>query len=761
MNLKPLKQIRLPISRYLILFMVVALVPAGIGAYLSVQQANAIQRQAEEQTARRAQEVLLRELSHLDTEMTEVALYLAGWEETQALFRDATYYNYWKETRVREVARYRGLIDAVDLYAPDGKPLTRDVTLADAVLPGAVESSALLRRGSGVYLVHFHPVHGPGSKVDVLLGYVGVRMDVDKALRTADALRHASIRRVDWHLPEAAATPVVEGVRAATLEVIPPPEIAAFSRLVRHGFLQYLGYTVLLLALLAALLSVSIARPLRRLAGYLREIDAGSAGSGAVPETLHGMVNIRELENVRQALNEYKDRLLSTAATLEEKNRELLHLTYHDPLTGRYNRRAFEARLQRAIETAVVEGKQHALCYIDVDQFKVVNDTCGHVAGDELLKQVAALLEREVRDSDMLARLGGDEFGVLLEGCDLDKAAEHAEAMRLKVRKHRFVWQDKPFDVSISIGLVPVTAESANLADVLKNADAACYAAKDAGRNRVQIYREHDTELAQRYGEMQWVSRIQQALAEDRFALHGQRIRPTARQASAPPHYEVLVRLRDPDGQLVSPMAFIPAAERYNLMQSIDQWVVRHALQLLATQTTGDTVSLAINLSGQSLGTREVLATIQRAIEETGVSPANLCFEITETAAITNLAAATQFMRRLRELGCRFALDDFGSGLSSFGYLSNLEVDYIKIDGHFIKNILADPLSRSIVDSINRIGHVLGISTIAEFVESAEVAAALEMLGVDYVQGFGIHRPEPLAGLLAMKRPPEFAHAAN
>ena len=756
MNLSRLKKTSLPISWYLALFMVVAIVPAGISAYLSVQQAGAIQRQAEEQTTKHAQAVLQRELEHLGMELTEVAVYLAGWEETLALFRDATYYNYWKETRVKEVARYRGLIDAVDLYAPNGKPLTRDVTLSTTAYPAAIEQPALLREGSDMYLVYFHPVKAAASKIDVSLGYVGVRMDVNKALRASDALVYASIRRVDWNLPEAAVTPLAEGMRAATFEVVPSPEIAALSRLVRNGFLQSLGYTVFLLVLLAFLFSVSIARPLRRLAGYLRKIDAGAADT--IPENLHGTGHIRELENVRLALNDYKNRLLSAAASLEQKNKELLHLTYHDPLTGRYNRRAFEARLQHAIETAVVEKKQHALCYIDLDQFKVVNDTCGHVAGDELLKQVAAILEHGIRDSDMLARLGGDEFGVLLEGCDLDKAVEHAETMRLNVRKHRFVWQDKPFDVSISIGLVPITSESISLEEVLKNADAACYVAKDSGRNRLQIYQPHDKELAQRYGEMQWVSRIQQALAENRFELHGQFIRPTVRKTEAP-RYEVLVRLRDPDGQLVLPMAFIPAAERYNLMQSIDQWVVRHAIELLATQKTGAEVSLAINLSGQSLGSNEVLTAIRRAIDEAGVAPARLCFEITETAAITNLAAATRFIRTLRELGCRFSLDDFGSGLSSFGYLSNLEVDYIKIDGHFVKNILSDPLSRSVVDSINRIGHVLGISTIAEFVESREIAAVLEKLGVDYVQGFGIHRPESLAGLLAVRQSPESAYA--
>ena len=750
-----LKKTYLRITWYLILFMMVAMVPAGISAYLSVQQAKVIQQQAEAQTAKYAHEELRREVEHIGVELANVAEYLGGWDETLALFRDPTYYNYWKENRVKDVARYRGLVDSVDLYTARGKPLTRDPSLAPVVYAAAIQQPAFLKKGKTVYVVYFHPIKSPEKAG--LRGYVGVRMNLDKALLGSDTRGRLSIQRLDWRLPESAAVPLIEGVNAALLEVSPSPEIGAFSRLVRNSLVQYLAYIIALLFLLALLLSFSIARPLRRLAGYLRDIDRG--GLNAIPENLHGAVNIRELENVRQALNDYRDRLLSTAATLEEKNKELLHLTYHDPLTGRYNRRAFEARLQRAIETAVVEGRQHALCYIDVDQFKVVNDTCGHVAGDELLKQVATLLEGEIRDSDMLARLGGDEFGVLLEGCELDKAAEQAEAMRVKVRKHRFVWQEKPFDISISIGLVPIMTECANMAEVLKNADAACYVAKDSGRNRVQIYREHDKELAQRYGEMQWVSRIQQALEQNRFELHGQLIRSTL-DKPLPPHFEVLVRLRDPNGQLVPPMAFIPAAERYNLMQSIDRWVVQHALELLAGQADKDSledICLAINLSGQSLGSDEVLAAIRRAIDETGVSPRRLCFEITETAAITNLAAAARFMRNLRGLGCRFSLDDFGSGLSSFGYLSNLEVDFIKIDGHFVKNILTDPLSRSIVNAINQIGHVMGISTIAEFVESEAIAAELKQLGIDYVQGFGIHKPEPLAALLAVMPPPKAA----
>jgi diguanylate cyclase (GGDEF)-like protein len=541
---------------------------------------------------------------------------------------------------------------------------------------------------------------------------------------------------------------VRDGVAAAELQVAPSPEIEALSHLVRRGYLEHVGYSFGLLALLGALLSYSVARPLTRLAGYLREIYSG--GVNLIPQDFHGAVNIMELENVRQALNDYKDRFIAAAATLEEKNKELLHLTFHDPLTGRYNRRAFEARLAHASETAVIEHQRHALCYVDLDQFKLVNDTCGHVAGDELLKQIAALLQGEIRGSDMLARLGGDEFGILFESCELDKATRIAEAIRLKVKKHRFVWQNTPFDISISIGLAAITADNPDVADALKNADAACYVAKESGRNRLQIYEQHDKELAQRHGEMQWVSRLQQALEENRFELYGQRIRPTLPDKNDC-HYEVLLRLRNPDGQMVPPMAFIPAAERYNLMSSIDLWVVEHALDILVNHKrgpSGQPIMLAINLSGQSLGNKEILNRVQQWIETSGVGAERLCFEITETAAITNLTAAVDFIRSLRRLGCKFSLDDFGSGLSSFGYLSNLEIDFLKIDGHFITNILTDPVNRSIVGAINEIGHVMGIHTIAEFVENEAVVLELARIGVDYLQGYGIHKPEPLIELL-------------
>lgn len=742
----------LPISWYLLVFMLVAIVPAVISAHYSVKQAETIQRQAQTQSMKRAQADLLREIKHLGEELGGTGKHLAEWDETRTLFSDATYYNYWKETRAREVTRYRGLVDAVDLYAATGKPLTGDVTLAPLAYPGALDRPAFIKTGSKIYILYFHSVYNPVVTPPALLGYVGMRMNVDHALQRFGILTHASIQKVEWHLSESATTSLDDAIISAVLRVTAPAEVDALTKLVRQVFMDYLGYTAGLIVVLALLLTFSIARPLTRLTHHLSDIYSGDVS--VIPSDFHGMVNIRELENVRQALNDYNSRFLSAAAKLEEKNKELLHLTYHDVLTGRHNRRAFEARLAHAMETALLEQQHHVLCYIDLDQFKVVNDTCGHVAGDELLKQVSTILHSETRASDMLARLGGDEFGVLFEGCDMEMAAEIAESMRMQVKKYRFVWQKQPFDISISIGLVAITSANANIADAMKYADAACYVAKDSGRNRVQIYQQHDKDLAQRHGEMQWVSRIKQALEENRFELHGQLIQPIA-DKTARPHCEVLLRLRDEDGKLVPPMAFIPAAERYNLMSAIDLWVIRNALEMLSAQRElgrATNLTLAINLSGLSLGNSEILACIKELMQEKNIDPACLCFEITETAAITNLTAAMEFMRNLSTLGCSFALDDFGSGLSSFGYLSNLAVNYIKIDGHFVLTMLDDPLNRSFVSAINEIGHVMGVATIAEFVETRAHITDLSEIGIDYIQGFGVHKPEPLMDFLTSDR---------
>lgn len=747
-----LNKLFLPITWHLVIFMAVALAPAAISAYLSLQQANTIQEQAQIQTGRRASRDLLREIHNIGRAVMDSARRLAASEETLSLFYDSTYYHYWRESRVREALIYQDISDAVELFGVDGRPLVPDVALASAVHVGATEHPLMLMHQDRPYLLYFRPVKRLRGTEEQLLGYVGIRVDVTHALEKSGVLTQASIERIEWNFPVLSGTTIDEAVATATITVSPSQEVNAFLDLVRRSFWESLIYTAVLLAILAAFLSLTIARPLRRLAAHLHAADSGTDTS--IPSEVLGASKIRELENVRRALNDYRDRFRSAAASLEEKNRELTHLTYHDPLTGCFNRRAFESHVEQAIYTANREGKRYALCYLDLDQFKVVNDTCGHIAGDELLKQLAAILSSQVRTSDMIARLGGDEFGVLLEGCETDKAIEIAEGMRLKIKKHRFVWEGKPFDLSVSIGLVPIDSSYLSGADALKNADAACYVAKDSGRNRLQVYQSDDKELAQRHGEMQWVSRIRQALETDAFVLFGQEIRKTTRPLDSP-HYEILVRMRGEDGKLVAPMAFIPAAERYNLMASIDEWVIRRAMTMLAEANRrhgAGQLALSINLSGQSLGNAETLALVKRCIQQHGLDPATLCFEITETAAITNLSTAVQFIRALRAIGCRFSLDDFGSGLSSFGYLGNLEVDYIKIDGHFVRNILSDPLSRSIVNAVNDIGHTMGIRTIAEFVENESAIAVLQALGVDYVQGYGVHKPEPFTDILTSSR---------
>jgi diguanylate cyclase (GGDEF)-like protein/PAS domain S-box-containing protein len=431
---------------------------------------------------------------------------------------------------------------------------------------------------------------------------------------------------------------------------------------------------------------------------------------------------------------------------LRGMEREMIYLARHDPLTGLINRREFEKRLQLCLDTAWQEKREHALFYLDLDEFKVVNDTCGHLAGDEMLKQVTALLKSLVRKSDALARLGGDEFGVLLEDASLEDARELGERLRSAVRQYRFGWQERIFEIGVSIGLVPITAESGDMARVLSAADAACYVAKESGRNRMHEYQPDDTALAERYGEMQWIYRIHKAFAEHRFCLYRQSIHPLHGDGSEPPLCEIFIRMMDEDGHIATPGSFIPAAERYHLIASIDRWVVHAAFVALAcgTLSHGDTTRFAINLSGQSVGDDDFLDYVLAEIEATGIAPERIFFEITETAAVGNLGKAMQFIRVLRELGFHFVLDDFGSGLSSFAYLKNLQVDFLKIDGTFVKDMTADSVQRALVESIHQIGQVMGIRTIAESVEDGPTLEALRGIGVDYAQGYGLSMPEPL-----------------
>jgi len=364
-----------------------------------------------------------------------------------------------------------------------------------------------------------------------------------------------------------------------------------------------------------------------------------------------------------------------------------------------------------------------------------------------LLKQVAHQLQGQIREADLLARLGGDEFGILLEDCPTEKAIEIAGSLRQSIKDVRFVWLDKTFELGVSIGLVPITSMSGDISNVMSAADSACYVAKDQGRNRVHVYEPDDEALARRHGEMQWVSRINTALAESRFTLYAQEIRPVDPTRGLPPMVEVLLRLRDENGLLIPPGAFIPAAERYNLMPTLDRWVIEHSLATLVNhdrETPNPRYLCSINLSGQTLSDNGILEFVSDQLDRHGVPPERLCFEITETAAIANFAHATRFINALKQKGCKFALDDFGSGLSSFGYLKNLNVDFLKIDGHFVRDMATDPIDAAMVEAIHQIGHVMGIRTVAEFAEEQPVLEQLALLGVDYAQGFGIAQPQPL-----------------
>ncbi|ANB01677.1 EAL domain-containing protein [Ectothiorhodospira sp. BSL-9] len=419
----------------------------------------------------------------------------------------------------------------------------------------------------------------------------------------------------------------------------------------------------------------------------------------------------------------------------------------HDPLTGLLNRRELMFRLERALHDARRRHVQHALLYLDLDQFKLINDTSGHQAGDELLRRIATLLTDHARQGDALARLGGDEFAAILHEVSPEQAMRLAEGMRELIENYRFHWESRQFSLTVSVGLVPVNRQSSSGITLLSAADTACNAAKDTGRNRVHAFKKDDTSLMRMQGDMHWVSRIHSAVEENGLQLFCQPIRPAAPEGQeAGTHFEILVRMRDHDDKLIPPSAFLPAAERYNLSTRIDRWVVRQALDWMCDQRDrmGHLDACAINLSGHSVGNSEFLKFLLEALQESNLPPEKLCFEVTETVAICNLDNARHLFSSLGSLGCRFSLDDFGSGMSSFGYLRDLPVHYLKIDGLFVRDVAQDETDRALVQSINDIAHVMGKQTIAEFVESEAILQVLREMGVDYVQGHHIGHPVPL-----------------
>ena len=429
--------------------------------------------------------------------------------------------------------------------------------------------------------------------------------------------------------------------------------------------------------------------------------------------------------------------------------KETAYQASHDLLTGLINRREFECRLTRIIHSVKQDKTEHALCFLDLDQFKIVNDTCGHVGGDELLRQVSSLMQVNIRSRDTLARLGGDEFVILMEHCRIDQARNAAQKIIHVLENFRFQWDGGTFKIGVSIGIIQINENTRDRHSVLRQVDSACYAAKDAGRNRIEVYNENSARLQQRIGEIKWSSEISNALDNDRFSLYVQAIESIV-NPDQELMYEVLVRMQMSDGSMVAPSTFLPAAERYNSATRIDRWVVETTIQWLSKHTDQlhSIHSFAINLSGQSLGDEMMLRYIVHQFESTDVPGEKIKFEITETAAVENLKEAAIFMQTLSKFGCRFSLDDFGSGLSSFAYLKNLQFDVLKIDGMFVKDMLDEPISFEMVKSINQIGHVMGLETIAEFVENQQILEKLREIGVDYAQGYHIGKPVPIESLL-------------
>jgi len=422
----------------------------------------------------------------------------------------------------------------------------------------------------------------------------------------------------------------------------------------------------------------------------------------------------------------------------------LSHQASHDALTGLVNRREFESRLHRVLETSRADGSEHGLCYLDLDEFKVINDTCGHVAGDQLLKQLSGVLQTRVRKRDTLARLGGDEFGILMEHCSVDQLKRVAAAVLETVREFRFVWHGRTFALGVSVGLVPINGQVHSVEDVLRAADGACYAAKEGGRNRIHVYKVRDEELVRRNGELDWVARIERALNDDRLLLCSQPIVPIDRPRESPRACELLIRLLDEEDSLVRAKAFVGAAERYNLSERLDRWVVSTAFDWLADAAArlhAWPSTCFINLSARSIADGDFVEFAAQKLRGLGLPAQSVCFEVTETAATANVASAARFISGLKSLGFGVALDDFGSGLSSFNYLKDLPVDFLKIDGAFVKDILDDPVDLAMVRSINDIGHVMGKKTIAESVETGAVLEKLRELGVDYAQGYAVGRP--------------------
>ena len=509
-------------------------------------------------------------------------------------------------------------------------------------------------------------------------------------------------------------------------------------------------FGLLLSTLIAWQIGRNITKPIQEIAHAVNRLGEGVFAQTII-ENSSG-----ELKTLQKGFNTMSSSLKQAYDSMQDKiNDATIMLRYqaqHDDLTGLINRREFEVRLDRSLKSVHENGAQHVFCYLDLDQFKLVNDTCGHAAGDELLRQISVLLANRMRDRDTLARLGGDEFGLLLENCSLVDANQITNALLKLVRDYRFIFEDKIFNVGVSIGIVVINANFENVSEIIHAADSACYSAKEAGRNQSFLFSAGDIEVAQRRSAVEAVSDITDEIDDEQFMLYCQPIVPLSSRVSQQHHYEVLIRKINFDGKIMLPTTFIPSAERYHLMPNIDRWVIKNTFsayrQLLNSSAEKCDYIFSINLSGTSLSDKSLLGYIREQFVMYSIPPQSICFEITETAAIVNLKNTIQLFTSLRKLGCSFALDDFGSGMSSFMYLKNFEVDYLKIDGSFVKDMHINKIDHAMVRSIHSVAEAMNIQTVAEFVENEAILKELKSIGVHFGQGLHLGHPLPMKQLI-------------
>jgi diguanylate cyclase (GGDEF)-like protein len=502
--------------------------------------------------------------------------------------------------------------------------------------------------------------------------------------------------------------------------------------------------------LLAWKLGRNITKPIQEIAQAVNRIGEG-VFSHTIMENSSG-----ELKTLQKGFNSMSSSLKHAYDGMQEKINDatsmLRHQAQHDDLTGLINRREFEVRLERCLKSVHENNAQHIFCFLDLDQFKLVNDTCGHSAGDELLKQVSILLANKMRERDTLARLGGDEFGLLLENCTLTDANQINNALLKTIRDYRFIHDDKIFNIGVSIGLVVINQGFENVSEIIHAADLACYSAKSAGRNQSFLFNPGDVEVVRQRSAVESISDITDEIDDEQFMLYCQPIVPLTSVTTQLQHYEILLRKIDLDGKIILPTTFIPSAERYHLMPNIDRWVIKNVFlayqKLLEINAEKCNYIFSINLSGTSLGDKSLLSFIQDMFIKYSIPPQSICFEITETAAIVNLKNTILLFSALRKLGCSFALDDFGSGMSSFTYLKNFDVDYLKIDGTFVKEMHINKIDHAMVRSIHSVAEAMSIKTVAEFVENEEILSELKSIGVHYGQGLYLGAPVTVKGLI-------------